>query len=414
MPGDNFEVIRPRNVVILVKEETTPGVDAAPDATNAIPFEADGYSYNAPYRSEASNEANGSLVAASPLIVGQPAEVSIRVRLKGAGPGLTYTADLKPPHHVLLEAAGKRGLFTAGVSAAALTAGTESSGTLGTGFGTTAQMYRGMPLQLAAGTSGGRLVHVSGYTDAKVATLTDLFDDALTTSVTAALPANWTYAGTSPKDVAARATDHPTVTVYIYEDGTLHKFLGQRASVQDLGGQTARPGFATFSLMGIYGGKTLATMPTVSVPQHSAPVLAMGSGGVTPALVVNHKELKVSTWSLNDGQGKEVTDDPNTPFGFGSPELAGRVPRLQIDPLATLPANRDTVAEIEAGSQYASVIRCGSVAGNRWSLVNPLLMPADPAVAQRGIYRSENLALAALNPGVDAGGRDAESILCFY
>lgn len=414
MPGDNFATIRPRNVAILVKAETTVGTDAAPDATNAIPFEADGYSYNAPYRSEASNEANGSLVASSPLVVGQPAEVSIRVRMKGAGPTSTYSASVKPPHHTLLEACGHRGLFTAAIAAAALTAGTVNSATLGTGFGSTAQTYRGMPLQLAAGNSGGRLVHVSDYSAGKVATLADLFASALNTSVTAALPANWTYAGTSPKDVAARATDHPSATVYIYEDGQLHKFVGCRGSIQDLGGQTARPGFATFNLMGIYADKSEATLPAVTVPQHAAPILAMGTGGVNPALVINRKELKVSQWSLNEGQQKEVTDDPNTAYGFGSPELAGRSPRLQIDPLATLTTNRNTIAEIEAGTQYPSVIRFGSVAGNRWSLVNPLLQPADPAVAQRGIFRSENLALAALNPGVDPAGRDAESILCFY
>lgn len=414
MPGDNFATIRPRNVAILVKAESTVGTDAAPDASNAIPFEADGYSYNAPYRSEASNEANGSLVAGAPLVIGQPAEVSIRVRLKGAGAGVTYTSLVKPPHHTLLEACGRRGLFTAAVSAAAISAGTVSSATLGTGFGTTAEAYRGMPLQLAAGNSGDRLVHVSGYSAAKVATLADLFGSALNTSVTAALPANWTYAGTSPKDVASRATDHPSATIYLYEDGTLHKFVGCRGSIDDLGGQTARPGFATFNFMGIYAGKSQAAIPAVSVPQHAAPVLAMGTGGVNPALVVNRKELKVSQWSLNEGQQKEVTDDPNTAFGFGSPELAGRSPRLQIDPLATLTTNRDTVAEIEAGSQYPSVIRYGSVAGNRWSLVNPLLQPADPAVAQRGIYRSENLALAALSPGLDPAGRDNESILCFY
>lgn len=413
-PGDNFATIRPRNVAILVKAETTVGTDAAPDASNAIPFEADGFSYNAPYKSEASNEVNGSLVASSPLIVGQPATVSIKVRLKGAGPGVTYTSLIKPPHHTLLEACGHRGLFTAAVSAVALAAGTVSSATLGAGFGTTAQAYRGMPLQLAAGNSNGRLVHISDYSAAKVATLADVFAAALTTSVTAALPANWTYAGTSPKDVASRATDHPSATVYIYEDGTLHKFVGCRGSIEDEGGQTARPGFATFNLMGIYAGKSQAAVPVVTVPQHSAPILAMGTGGVNPALVVNRKELKVSQWSLNEGQQKEVTDDPNTAYGFGSPELAGRSPRLQIDPLATLTTNRDTVAEIEAGSQYPAVIRYGSVAGNRFSLTMPLLQPADPAVAQRGIYRSENLALAVLNPGVDPAGRDNESILCFY
>lgn len=411
---DTSTKIRPRNVAMLFKLETTVGTDAAPTAADAFPFEADGWSYNAPYRSEGSNEANGSLVASAPLIVGQPAEVSIRVRLKGAGAGTTYTSLIRPPHHALLSACGKRGLFTAAVAAQAIVAGTTTSATLGASFAATAQAYRGMPLQLAAGNSGGRLVHVSDYTAAKVATLTDIFGAALNTSVTAAVPANWTYAGTSPKDAVARATDHPAGTLYLYEDGTLHKFVGCRGSISDLSGQSARPGFCTFNLMGIYAGKSDATMPAITVPQQAAPVLAQGAAGIDPAFVINRRELAISQWSLNDGQVKEVVDDPNTPFGFSSPELAGRAPTLAIDPTVTLKATRDTIAEIEAGTQYPSVLRFGGVAGNRWSIVNPLVAPADPQVGQRGIYRTEQLSLAVLNPGVDAGSRDAETILCFY
>lgn len=409
-----YEKIRPRNVAMTFKIEATTGQDAGPTAADAFPFEADGYSYNAPYRSEASQEANGSLAAGAPLTVGQPAEISVRARIKGAGPGTTYSASVKPPHHALFEACGLRGLFTAAVAAAALTAGDTSAATLAAAFASDAQAYRGMPLQLAAGNSNNRLVHVTDYSTGREATLADVFAAALTTSVTAALPANWTYAPTSPKDVASRATDHPSGTLYIYEDGVLHKFVGCRGSVTQLGGQTARPGFATFSLMGIYAGKSLAAIPSVNVPQHAAPVLAMGTGGVDPRVVINRKELAVSQWNVNFGQEKEVSDDPNTPHGFGSPELAGRGLRLEIDPLATLPANRDTVAEIEAGTQYPGVVRLGAVAGNRWSAALPLMQPADPAVSTRGIYRSENLSLAALNSGVGPSGRDSDLVLCFY
>lgn len=409
-----YEKIRPRNVAMTFKIEGTTGEDAAPTAADAFPFEADGYSYNAPYRSEASQEATGSLAAGAPLVVGQPADISIRVRIKGAGAGTTYTASVKPPHHALFEACGLRGLFTAALAAAALTAGDTSAATLAVAFATDAQAYRGMPLQLSGGNSSGRLVHVSDYSAGREATLADVFDAALTTSVSAALPANWTYAPTSPKDVASRATDHPSGTLYIYEDGVLHKFVGCRGSLTQLGGQTARPGFATFNFMGIYAGKSLATIPAVSVPQHAAPVLAMGTGGVDPRVVINRKELAISQWNVNFGQVKEVSDDPNTPHGFDSPELAGRGLRLEIDPLATLPANRDTVAEIEAGDEYPGVVRLGTVAGNRWSATLPLLQPADPAVSTRGIYRSENLSLAAKNSGVGPSGRDSDLVLCFY
>lgn len=406
-------IIRPRNVAMLFKLESTQGEDASPSASDAFPFEADGYSYNSPYTNEASNEVNGTLVDAAPLIVGQPAEVSIRVRMKGVGGSSAYSASIKPPHHSLLEVCGKRGVFTAAVSAASLAAGTTSSATLGTGFASVAQSYRGMPLILAGGTSGGRTAHIADYSAAKVATLTDLFASALTTAASAAIPANWTYAGTSPKDVASRATDHPTGTLYIYEDGSLHKFIGCRGSISDWSGNTARPGFMTFDLMGIYAGKTTAAIPTVTIPQHSAPVLAMGNGGVNPALLINRKELRISNWSMAEGGNKEVIDDPNTPFGFGSPEIAGRSPLLTIDPLATHVENRDTIAEIEAGTEYSGVIRMGNTAQNRVSITFPKLLPVNPAVGQRGIARTEQLGLRALTAGPDASLRDSDSILCY-
>lgn len=414
MPADNFETIRPRNVVILVKEEAVAGVDAVPTAVDAIPFENDGWSYNAPYTAEDSNEANGSLVAGAPLIVGQPAEVTVRVRLKGAGPGKAYSATVKPPHHVLFEACGKRGVFTPAVAANAVAAAGATSVTLGVSFAAIARSYIGMPLQLSGGDTNNRIVHVTNYDSEKVATFADIFDPALSNGVLAAMPANWTYVGTSPKGSAARLGDQPTVTVYIYEDGILHKFVGCRANMSDFGGQTARPAFATFALRGIYNDFVDADVPVVSVPGHSAPTLNMGVGGVTPSLVINRKELKVSTWSLNDAQELANTDDPNTPLGFGSPEIGGRAPALVIDPLKTFKANRNPIAEIEQGASYTGVIRHGTVACNRLSVTLPYLTTANIANGTRDIYRKEDLTLRALNPGVDAAGRDGEAVICFY
>lgn len=410
------EKIRPRNVAILAKIETTSGTEEVPATSDAIPFEADGYSYTAPYRSEQSNEANGSLAAGAPLVVGQAVELSIRFRIKGAGAGTTYDASTKPPHHALYSACGWRGVFTAAVSAAALTAGTTTSGTLGTGFGTTDQTYRGMPLQLSGGQT--RIVHVSDYDGAsKVATLADIFGSALDTGDSAALPANWTYAPTSPADASARTTDHPSATFYLYEDGVLHKFIGMRGTLS-LEGQTARPGFATATMRGIYGGKSDVAVPTVSVGQHAAPTFNMGNGGVTPALVVNHEELAVSQWGLATNAELENPDDPNTDFGFGTGEIAGRRHVLSLDPIATLVANRNVVQQIEDGDQYAAILRFGAQgaanAGNRVSLMLPLAAPQDLAPGTRGIFRTEQLQLAALNNGQGPDTRDSDSILCFY
>lgn len=405
--------IRHGNVAMRFKIETTEGVDSVPDATNAFPFEVDSVEYNGPYRSEASQEANGSLAAGAPLIIGQPAEITFRVRIKGAGAGTTYTSLVRPPHHDLLAACGWDGFFSAAVASTALASGTVSSATLATPFAATAQLYRGMPLQLTGGSSGGRLAHVTDYTAGRAATLTDSFGTALSASVNAALPANWTYAPTSPADAAARAADHPSGTLYIYEDGVLRIFTGLRGSV-DFAGETARPGFMTFRFMGTFVSKTDAARPSDSVAQHVAPTLAMGAGGVNPSVLLNRLPLAIRNWALSVNQSMEVSDDPNTSFGFGAADLGRRAAVLTLDPNDTLVSVRNVLADIQAGNRYPAVIRCGTVAGNRWSLTTPVVQPAETSPGRRGIYRTEELTLAAINSGLDPQTRDSDAVLCFY
>jgi hypothetical protein len=405
--------IRHGNVAMRFKIETTEGVDATPDATNAFPFEVDSVEYNGPYRTESSQEANGSLAAAAPLIIGQAAEITFRVRMKGAGPGTTYTALVRPPHHDLLATCGWDGFFSAAVASTALASGTTTSGTLATPFAATAQLYRGMPLVLSGGSSGGRTAHITDYTVGRAATLTDLFGVALGATVNAALPANWTYAPTSPADATARAADHPSGTLYIYEDGVLRRFTGLRGMV-DFAGETARPGFMTFRFTGTYAGKSDVARPSDSVAQHTAPTLAMGSTGVNTSVLVNRLPLSIRNWALGMNQAVEVNDDPNTPFGFGAADISRRAPMLTLDPNDTLVSVRNVIADIEAGTRYPAVIRCGTVAGNRWSITTPLLQPADPTPGRRGIYRTEELSLYALNSGLDPQTRDSDAVLCFY
>lgn len=405
--------IRHGNVAMRFKIETTEGVDAIPGAADAFPFEVDSVEYNGPFRTEASQETSGSLAASAPLIIGQQSEITFRARIKGAGAGATYSGSVRPPHDALLSACGWRGFFSAAVAATALASGTVSSATLAAPFVTTAQLYRGMPLQLAGGASGGRIAHVTDYTAGRVAALTDVFANPLASDVTAALPANWTYAPTSPSDESARAVDHPSGTLYIYEDGVLRRFGGLRGVV-DFAGETARPGFMTFRFTGIYLGKSDAARPADPVAQHTAPTLAMGSAGVNPSVLMDGQPLAIRNWALATGQTMEVTDDPNTPFGFGPADISRRAGILTLDPNDTLVASRDVIADIEAGEQYTAVIRCGAVAGNRWSITTPLTQPADPKPGRRGIYRTEELSLYALNSGLDPQTRDSDAVLSFY
>lgn len=408
-------IIRTSNVAMLFKIETTEGVDAAPVAADAFPFEEDGYSYNSPFRAEDSNEANASLVGAAPTVIGAPAEVTMRFRLKGAAGGTAYSASVKPPHHAIFSACGLRGLFTAAVAAAALTAGSTTSATMGVGASSTAQAYRGMPMVISAGPGNGQTPFITDYTAGKVATLSDTMP-TLTTSTQAAIPANWTYAGTSPRDVAARATDHPSGTLYIYEDGTLLKFTGCRGTITNLSTDAAGVGFMTVKFMGIFGGKTDAAIPAgIAVPGHSAPILAMGLGGLDNAFSINRLPLPIANVTLQSESALESPDDPNTPYGFASAQIGERKPALTANPLGTTVAVRNTLSQIASFTQYPGVIRCGTQLRNRWAITFPVLQPIESTPGTRGMFRSEDNNYRALAPADrDPQDRDNELILCFW
>lgn len=404
-------VIRPDNAVAMFKIETTEGVDAVPTAADAFPFET-GQQFNSPFTTEDSSEVTGSFVAGAPTVIGQPAEITFRCKMKGAN--AAYSASVKPPHHALLVAAGKKALFTAAVAAAAVTAVAGGTATLAAAFAATAQAYRGMPLKLSGGPGAGRTTFITDYTAARVATLADSFNPVLSTATQAEILPNWTYAGTSPKDQAARLTDQPSGTLYLNEDGVLRKYTACRVSLTDWGGDTAKSGFFTFRITGIYAGKVDATMPDAAVPLHSGPILAMGVSGVDPAFLVNRQQLPISSWSIAENTTQENPEDPNTTYGFGASQLGRRVPELRCDPLATLVATRNVEADIAAMSQYPALIRAIGAAYNRWAITVPLAQPIAADSGTRGSLRSEGTRFRLLSPGRDAQARDGDSILCFW
>jgi hypothetical protein len=405
-------VVRPRNALMLFKLETTVGTDASPAAAaDSVPFEIDSLEYNSPFTSEDSSESTGTLVKGATLIIGQPFTVKFKARIKGAN--TAYSAGVRPPHHALLQACGKRGQFTAAVASSALAAGSTTSATLGTTGSATAQAHRFMRALISgAGANNGAMPMIADYTAAKVATLTDTMPAALSTSFSASIPGNWVYAGTSPVDFAARTTDHPSGTWYLYEDGQLIQGVGFRGRVTMMG-EDAAPGMFQFELTGIFVGRTNAAIPSGAVLLgHSAPILVQGSA-VLPAFSVNRKPLPIASWSIEEAAEMESPDDPNTLYGFAPAEIGGRGPMLKCDPLLTQLSVRDHLAELQAGANYVGVIRCGAVATNRWAITLPqlLLTKADPG--KRGMNRSEALEFQCLHASKDSLSRDSDWGLVF-
>jgi hypothetical protein len=386
-------VLRPSNSLLLIALQSGgDGVPATPSAsTDVIPCEVDSIDYNGPFKAEDVDEANGSYAAGAPLVLGQPATVKFRSRLKGAGTAVTYTA----------------------IAAAALTAGTASSATLGTGYTGTAQIYRGMPLVLTGSPAAGRTPLIADYTAGKVASLTETYGSALSATNTAAIPANWTYAPTSPSDSSSRTTMHPCATIVLYEDGVTHTWTDCRGTV-DFDGESGKPGFATFSFTGIYQGTADAAIPSaVSYPSQSAPILAQGSGGVGSIFNVNRRGLPISKWSLSANSQVESPDDPNTPYGFAGGQLGGRKYVLECDPKRSLVATRNILVDIAAYSQYTGALVFPAANGNRVTICLPLIQPTDTTPAKAGQLRSETLHYQAIPSSRDSSSRDGDATICF-
>ncbi|MDD1450819.1 hypothetical protein NHF48_007360 [Sphingomonas sp. H160509] len=191
------------------------------------------------------------------------------------------------------------------------------------------------------------------------------------------------------------------------------RFVGCRGTFTP-DGKSARPGYGTFNMTGIYAGRVDAPIPAnLVIAGHSAPVLVQGAG-VSPSASLNRKATTISTWSVDPGSQIENIDDPNTPYGFGSGQIVDRKKMLKIDPLATLVANRDTIADIGNGVQMPGVLRHGSQTGNRWALVMPSTQPVMLDNAMRGKLRSDDVTLQVRSIGKDGYVRDSDGYLVFY
>lgn len=408
------EIIRPANSALLFKNETTPGTDASPAGNvDAIPFEEGSVQIGNPFTEQTSNEANGTMGQTAPMIIGQPVPVRFRFQIKGAGVGAVYSSSVKPPHHAVYQSSGLRGFFQAAVTATALASGTTTSATLASPFAATAQLYRGMPLVLGGSPVAGATPFVSDYTAGRVATLTDEFGSALSSSHTAAIPLNWTYAPTSPKDSAARATDHPASTVYYYEDGLLKKVLGVRGQLT-ITGQNAGVLTGEFVGSGIYGGESDAAIPSnLAVAGHTGPLLVQGQA-LNLAVAANRKALHISQFSLAFNANVVSPGTPNSPYGFEAAEIGKRQPLLTVDPLRHLVAVRDTLTQMQNATQFTGIIRAGAQAGNRIGLTMPILQIASREDGTRDIFRTEQLGLRPIiTAAQDAQTRDNDIVLCF-
>jgi hypothetical protein len=380
---------RLRNSVILVKVEATPGTPVIPSAGSDAVKVGD-ISVSLENDIITTNEVSGSLDEAPPIAGGIKAKLSFKVYLKGNGtPWTAFDLD------EVLQICGLQKTATNTAIPAALEAcaagGSTTAAVLGTSAGTTAQQYRGMPINFTGTVAGPSFI--SDYTAGKSATLTDTMSGAIAATSSYQIPQNVLYRPASSSLVAA--------TIYVYADQLQYIFAGCRASCK-FSGPTAKVPYLDITVDGMYVSRAdVAGPPAATYDGTLAPVF---KGAVC---TLNRLPLALSNLSIDIGNNVVFSENPNAAQGFDAPDIMSRKISGSMDPIHTSIATRDTVADLAAGTSRILHARWGTATGNRVAITAPaaIITKATPGDRNGMIIESIDFAL----PSADSG-----FFLCFY
>jgi hypothetical protein len=356
-----------RNRLLLAKIEGTPGVDAAPSpVTDAVLVESLRTSNQ--LQVERTEGHTGTLDRDPSITGGLLQQVSFTVKAKGSG-----TPEAPPEWGKLLKACGWAEVITAaaiGAAPQAATAGSATTVTGGANFTATAQLYRGMPLLLTGNPAAGAFPFVTDYTAAKLFSLSDTFSPVLDASTLLQIPKNVLYRPAS--------ASIPSLTLWVYKDGVLEKFVGCRGRFNGVLRSSGALSLS-FTFWGLPGAaRSDAAVPASPVFDQTRPPVWTNQN-LTGQGAAKLNRLSVGIASLNFDSGNELSypDNPGAAEGFDVAEIVARDITGRIDPMSTLVATSDRMAQLRAGTLMPLHARLGTAAGNRLGLVFPQIKALD-------------------------------------
>jgi hypothetical protein len=379
--------LRTRNKLLLVKQESSEGTYETPSAsTDAVKVENLRWSRSA--RLIETNEHTGVLDKSAPFVGGESFQISFDVVLRG-----TTAAGTAPEWGKLLKGCGFAEVVTGTAvpsSPEALAAGSTTTGTLGASASSTAQTYRGMPINFTGDQTSNSFI--TDYTGSKVATLADTLT-ALTTSSNYQIPVNVLYKPAS--------SSIPSFSMACYEDGLLTKFNGCRGNVTfaiDSGGI----GRLSFTFTGRYEGRTDTAVPTPTFDAYVSPPVFKGA-----TMKYDRTSAAVQSLSLDFGNKLVLPDNPAATEGFDPGEITERELTGSINPKATLVASRDIFSDFRGNTRKIIHARWGGTAGNRIGITIPAAQPMDHSPEDRSGIMAESYKFFA-------SGDEAGAFLCIY
>jgi hypothetical protein len=306
-------------------------------------------------------EYNGSLDRTAAQIGGLRPRLRLRFPLRGSG-----AAGTAPEWGKLLKCCTFSELVTASAIGAptAATAGTTTTVTAATPFGTAGQQYRGMPLivtGIEACTTG-----IVDYTAARLITIGETRTNPFTTGSLLQIPINVLYSPTSDESV------YKTATIYFYADGLLWTFTGASGTAS-LELTTGGVGFITFELRAMMGTKSATALPAAAATAANTRVLVVPPRFVSGKMQLNKALAQLRTLRIDAGVNVTLPDDPESAEGYGAGVPVERAVGGSMDPLMNTSNADNLFTAFKAGTQMSLMAILGSTAGNRFVAICPLV-----------------------------------------
>lgn len=350
---------------LLVKIETTPGVDSVPTgAANAVllrgqptltPLEAalDQRNIILPYFGNM-----GSMLGAA------FGKLDFQFELAGTG-----TAGTAPAYGPILRACAVGETLTAApVAGTAQAGGSTTSIKLAATSSAVNGFYNGFPISITAGTGTGQSGVVVAYNGAtQVATVASVAWVAPDATSTYSMSANAAY---RPVTNSLEA-----VTLYFNIDGVLHKFVGARGTVSFNIGADKIP-YAKASLTGIYVPVTDAAAPVVVLTGWQRPLISNTVN--TPLFsMLGYSAAVLDTLTLD----LVNTIAKVSRIGVQRVDITDRKPVGNVSMEAVLTATHNWWQACLSSTPGPLALINGTTAGNCIALSAPVVVPTAPKYA---------------------------------
>lgn len=353
-----------RKRVILLKMETTYGVDPVPDQTNAVLCSnldftpLDGSSVERDFVRQYFG-ASGS------VRVENFCSITFETEIGGAG-----SAGTAPQWGPILRMCNFTQTLTAAAITGTATAGTTTTITLAAGASSVDDFYTGMTLTITAGAQNGAVAKIIGYNGTtKVATIGKTLAGAMGATSAYSIGANALY---KPNSDFGTATASTSATIYFNIDGVRHAMRGARGNVSfDLSAKSIPK--MKWRFVGLYVDPSDVALPTTDYTGWQIPA-TVSTGNTTDLNLLGYSGAVYENLNFDIGNNLVYRQL----VGAESVLITDRKPVGSVSIEATTIAAKDWWTFSKNSNTGPFVVKHGQTAGNIVSFVAQKAQLADP------------------------------------